>query len=182
MNDEKIIKGLKNRKRSSLEKAIEKYSAYVNVIVYNIIGNTMAKEDIEEAVSDVFISLWNNAEYINQESGSLKFYIGAIARNKARNKLRELRVCCQLDENSYSREGNPEDELDSREAGKMLYSLIMSLGEPENEIMIRYYYNSEKIREISKSMDINISTVKTKLKRSREKLKAILNERRNGDE
>ena len=45
MNDEKIIKGLKNRKRSSLEKAIEKYSAYVNVVVYNIIGGKMSKED-----------------------------------------------------------------------------------------------------------------------------------------
>ena len=55
MNDEKIIKGIKNRKRSSLEKAIEKYSAYVNVVVYNIIGGKMSKEDIEEAVSDVFI-------------------------------------------------------------------------------------------------------------------------------
>ena len=42
MNDEKIIKGLKNRKRSSLEKAIEKYSAYVNVVVYNIIGGKMS--------------------------------------------------------------------------------------------------------------------------------------------
>lgn len=112
MNDEKIIKGLKNRKRSSLEKAIEKYSAYVNVVVYNIIGGKMSKEDIEEAVSDVFISLWNNAEYINGESDSLKAYIGAIARNKAKNKMRELKECCELDKNSYSDDGNPEKELD----------------------------------------------------------------------
>ena len=34
MNDEKIIKGLKNRKRSSLEKAIEKYSAYVLSLIH----------------------------------------------------------------------------------------------------------------------------------------------------
>ena len=52
--------------------------------------------------------------------------------------------------------------------------------EPDNEIMIRYYYNGEKIREISKAMDINISTVKTKLKRSRERLKEMLHERRDG--
>ena len=180
MNDEKIIKGLKNRKRSSLEKAIEKYSAYVNVVVYNIIGGKMSKEDIEEAVSDVFISLWNNAEYINGESDSLKAYIGAIARNKAKNKMREIKECCELDKNSYSDEGNPEKELDRGETGRMLYGMIMELGEPNNEIMIRYYYNGEKIREISKAMDINISTVKTKLKRSRERLKEMLHERRDG--
>lgn len=47
----------------------------------------------------------------------------------------------------------------------MLYGMIMELGEPDNEIMIRYYYNGEKIREISKAMDINISTVKTKIEK-----------------
>lgn len=40
--------------------------------------------------------------------------------------------------------------------------------------MLRYYYNGEKIREISKAMDINASTIKTKLKRGREKLKNYL--------
>ena len=40
--------------------------------------------------------------------------------------------------------------------------------------MLRYYYNGEKIREISRTMDINTSTIKTKLKRSRERLKNYL--------
>ena len=91
--------------------------------------------------------------------------------------MRELKECCELDKNSYSDEGNPEKELDRGETGRMLYGMIMELGEPDNEIMIRYYYNGEKIREISKAMDINISTVKTKLKRSRERLKEMLHER-----
>ena len=43
--------------------------------------------------------------------------------------------------------------------------------------MLRYYYNNEKIREISQAMDINISTVKTKLKRGRERLKQLLSEK-----
>lgn len=62
MKDKDLIKGLKNKKRSALEKVIETYSAYVSVVVYNVIGLSATKEDMEEVISDVFISLWNNSE------------------------------------------------------------------------------------------------------------------------
>ena len=177
MNEEKILRGLKNQRRSSLEKAIAIYSPYVNVIVYNIIGGVMSKEDIEEAVADVFISLWNNAGYINEEKGSLRCYIGAIARNKAKNKLREISIHAEINESTASDCKSPENELVENEFGRTLYGHIISQGEPDSEIMLRYYYNNEKIREISQAMDINISTVKTKLKRGRERLKQLLSEK-----
>ena len=66
MKDKDLIKGLKNKKRSALEKVIETYSAYVSVVVYNVIGLSATKEDMEEVISDVFISLWNNSEYIRR--------------------------------------------------------------------------------------------------------------------
>ena len=97
MKDKDLIKGLKNKKRSALEKVIETYSAYVNVVVYNTIGNAMSKEDMEEVISDVFISLWNNSEYIRDE-GELRPYIGAVARNKSINKLRERKNTVELNE------------------------------------------------------------------------------------
>lgn len=81
MKDKDLIKGLKNKKRSALEKVIETYSAYVSVVVYNVIGLSCTKEDMEEVFPDVFISLWNNSEYI-REDGELRPYIGAVARNK----------------------------------------------------------------------------------------------------
>ena len=177
MNEEKILRGLKNQRRSSLEKAIAIYSPYVNVIVYNIIGGAMSKEDIEEAVADVFISLWNNAGYINEQKGSLRSYIGAIARNKAKNKLREISIHAEINDNTVSDCKSPENEVVENEFGRMLYECIMALGEPDSEIMLRYYYNNEKIREISQAMDINISTIKTKLKRGRQRLKQLLSEK-----
>ena len=109
MKDKDLIKGLKNKKRSALEKVIETYSAYVNVVVYNTIGNAMSKEDMEEVISDVFISLWNNSEYIRDE-GELRPYIGAVARNKSINKLRERKNSVELNEKTVSDRGDPETE------------------------------------------------------------------------
>ena len=49
----------------------------------------MAREDLQEVVNDTFYSLWVNAERIDLDKGSLRAYLAAIARNKAKNKLRE---------------------------------------------------------------------------------------------
>lgn len=175
MTDEKIIKGLKKRKRSSLEKAIAKYSAYVNVVVYNVIGAFMSREDIEEAAADTFIALWNSAEYL-KDDGNLRGYLGVTARNRAINKLREIKPHEKLENDVPCMEGSPENRYIKAEAGRRLYDAVMQLGEPDSEIMLRYYYNGEKVREISEAMDIGASTIKTKLKRGREKLKELLTE------
>lgn len=48
----------------------------------------------------------------------------------------------------------------------------MSLGEPDSEIFVRRYKFDEKIKDISKAMGLNISTVKTRLARE------VINNRR----
>ncbi|MFR5916159.1 MAG: sigma factor-like helix-turn-helix DNA-binding protein [Blautia wexlerae] len=45
---------------------------------------------------------------------------------------------------------------------------VMSLGEPDSEIFVRRYKFDEKIKDISKAMGLNISTVKTRLSRGKE--------------
>ena len=51
---------------------------------------------------------------------------------------------------------------------------VMSLGEPDSEIFVRRYKFDEKIKDISKAMGLNISTVKTRLSRGKRKLRKML--------
>lgn len=90
MNDHSAAKALRRGDQSALEYMIDKYSSYSAAIVYNIIGGQMPMQDVEEVVSDVFVSLWNNAE--KPEPGKMKGYIAVLSRNKAKNKLREARM------------------------------------------------------------------------------------------
>ena len=48
------------------------------------------------------------------------------------------------------------------------------LGEPDSEIFVRCYKFDEKIKDISKAMGLNISTVKTRLSRGKRKLRKML--------
>ena len=173
-NEKNLIINLKKKKYESLNKIIENYTPYVSVIVYNTIGNYVTKEDIEEVISDTFISLWKHSENISNDKGSLRTYLGTIAKNCAKNKLRNLMLYDELNENIVSDCETPESYAERTSNKYTLINYISSLGEPDSEIFIRYYFYEENILKISKIMKINISTVKTKLSRGRKKLKEMI--------
>ena len=50
------------------------------------------------------------------------------------------------------------------------------MGWPDREIFLRYYYYDQKISEIADEMDMNAETVKSRLRRGREKLKSLIEE------
>ena len=170
-NELKLLHNLKAKKKNSLEKAIKIYTPYASTVIYNTVGGAVSKEDIEEVIADTFILLWQNIDNIDETKGNIKSYIGAVARNAAKNKLRSIKHTEQLNESVISDAESLCDILQKKENKKLLINMIMNLGEPDSEIFIRYYYYNEKIRNISKIMNINISTVKSKLHRGKGKLK-----------
>ncbi|MCI8283657.1 MAG: sigma-70 family RNA polymerase sigma factor [Firmicutes bacterium] len=183
IDERKLLCNLKMRKRNSLEEAIKRYTPYVSVIIYNTIGRTASKEDMEEVISDTFLSFWQHIDDINEEKGGIRSYLGAIARNAAKNKLRGFIPSEELNENIASRSAEPQDYLEQNEEKQFLLDMITALGEPDSEIFLRYYYYDEKIKTISSAMGIPTSTVKTKLSRGKTKLKKlIIQNRRDGNE
>ena len=57
-----------------------------------------------------------------------------------------------------------------------LWRQVMSLGEPDSEIFVRYYEYGEKIKTIAAALNIKSSTVKSKLMRGKAKLKKRLSD------
>lgn len=182
IDEEKLLLDLKKRKRGSLEKAIDIYTAYVSVIAYNIIGDVMTKEDIEEVVSDVFVTLWRSCETLDNNKGNIRTYLSAVTRNCAKKKLKSLQTYSELNENIIALHSEPNEKIESHEEKSMLLELIRELGEPDNEIFIRHYWYDEKLSKISDVTGICQSTIKTKLRRGRIKLKDILLKRRYSNE
>ena len=163
----------KNKKQNSINEAVEVYTPYLSTVLYNTVGNRLPKEDIEEIVSDVFVMLWKNAEYIDLEKGTLRSYIAAAARNFALKRLNKRIEYTCLDDIEIADETSSAEEVSEKNS---VWDAVMSLGEPDNEIFVRYYKFGEKLRDISRATGINISTVKTKLSRGKKKLKRILSD------
>jgi len=164
------LRELRQGSQEALSWFIGKYSAYVATIVGNILRESMSPADVEEVTADVFFALWEQADKLS--CPSVKRYLGGIARNKAKNKLRELGCTLPLnDDLLLIDEISPEDAYARKELNATVRKAVAEMKEPEREILLRYYYFYQTIEEISAEMKINPSTVKTKLRRSRLLLK-----------
>lgn len=170
VDESKLLRQLQKRHKNSINQAIEAYTPYLSTVLYNMIGNGLPKEDIEEIVSDVFVMLWKNADYIDLSKGTLRSYIAATARNFALKRLNKRKDYTNLDDVEIPVE---DDFIVDNE--QICVGCVMRLGEPDNEIFVRFYRYDEKLKDISKATGLNISTIKTKLSRGKRKLKKILN-------
>lgn len=55
MEDNELLGLLKNSPQEGLAAVVKQYSAYVYKIAYTRLGRVCSREDIEEAVSDIFM-------------------------------------------------------------------------------------------------------------------------------
>lgn len=171
MTEAKAMKELKKDSEEALGWFIDRYTPYVTTIIHNVLGAYMDASDIEEVAADVFFALWENAEKVHSPKG----YLGTVARNMAKNKLRQLGDTVSLDENILVLEGiSPETALEEKELSRAVKGAVLDMGHPDREIFLRFYYYFQSLEEIATEMDMNLSTVKTRLRRGRARLKETL--------
>lgn len=176
MTEEKALRELQRGSQQALEWMIDTYNPYVSTIVYNMIGQKMTQADVEETVSDVFLALWNNAHKIRP--GMTRAYLGSIARNQAKKKLRKSGLTLELEDNILTLEGStPQQELEHREQRQIVQQAVLSMEHPDREIFLRHYYYGQTIPVICKQMHMTPSAIKSRLARGREKLKSSLMQR-----
>lgn len=180
MFDKGLVELLNKNPNKAMSNIIDQYSSLVYSIVYNKLHNYCSLEDIEEAVSDVFVTIYKQRESIDLSKGSLGAYISRIARNKAidifRKNYKPNEISIDSDdfvielEDVYSLENSVEMEY----LGNKLVKAIKDLGEPDCTIVYRRYYLSQSSKEISKSMNIPYDNVRQRLSRALKKLEKAL--------
>jgi RNA polymerase sigma-70 factor (ECF subfamily) len=181
MTDKVALRAIRNGDETALSSLIDRYAAYVGTVIYNIIGESMTREDIEESTSDVFLTLWMNAD--KPQSNKVKEWLGAVARNKAKNKLREIRGSLPLDEDYICEvPESPETTVTENEERQLVYQAVKNMKQPDREIFLRHYYGIQPIKQISMDMGMSESAIKVRLSRGREKLRNSLAERRQKNE
>ena len=173
IDEQYLIQQIKSGSQKALETVIDRYGSYVKAIASNIIKPPMTDADVEEVVSDVFLSLWSHPG--DPDRGSLKGYLAAITRNKARDRLRRFHIEIPL-ENDFL-EVPVEDscrQIELAQLKQAVKQMVDRLEEPDRTILLRYYYFYQKTDAIARDMGMNPATVRTKLARSRQKLKEWL--------
>ena len=145
-------------------------------IIRNIANGQLTPEDIEEVVTDVFVTLWRNADKL--ETDMLKPYIICIAKSRTKDRLRKQKAnLMSIEDIQAQAVENVFDECENSDLYKALQEEVCNIPEPDREILVRYYYYYQSVGKISEVMNINAGTVRSKLHRTRQKLKKALTDR-----
>ena len=177
MEIEKVALRLMNDDETALGEIIERFTPLVSTIVYNLAKGTLGTADIEEITSDTFVTLWYNRDKIIPVR--LKGYLCCIAKNKTKDKLKAAfrHPMIDIDEVDVEDELAVSETIENKMITELLRQTLDEIGEPDKEIIIRHYYYYQSSTEISEKMGMKNDTVKSRIRRAREKLKTILSER-----
>ncbi|MCD8107604.1 MAG: RNA polymerase sigma factor [Oscillospiraceae bacterium] len=179
MDDQRLVKRLRNGDEDVLSEIIFKYNRYVSTVIANQLRDFSNTAVIEELAADVFFELWQNRGKLT--SSHLKGWLGAVSRNKAKNYIRAQRLLTEsLDERigedleDFVQVSEEFLNLEKEEQARELRHALKKLKKHERETVIRYYFYNQTVTKISEETGTNIETVKSRLRRGRDSLKEIL--------
>lgn len=132
----------------------------------------------QEVVQDVFIKCYK----MHSTYPDIKYFRSWIYRitiNRCKDVLRSSLVKRVIvDSNIFksvsSQDATPEDKSIKKDEKELLTESILLLPIKYREVVLLFYYENLSIQEIGELLGINQNTIKTRLKRSREVLKNLL--------
>lgn len=160
-----------------MEEIMEDYTNYIYTIIRNF-PISLSKEDIEEVVLDVFLTLWKNQSKLDGNK-SMSAYISGITKNLIKYKYRQNKAMTNIEdyEEQLINFSNIEFVLMQNEREKIISNELEMIKQEDRKIFIEYYYAEKSIKEISKIFNMSESKVKSKLFRVRKRLNKVLNKR-----
>ncbi len=156
------------------DEIVVQYEKAVVQFAYTYVKDWSLAEDISQ---DVFIKIYKNLKRFEQRS-ELKTWIFSITANHCKDYLRSTKrktawwndIVHVFQKQSIE---SPESILIQDESNKSLGEDLLSLPIKYREILVLFYYEDLNTEEISKLLKVNASTVRTRLERGRNQLKAV---------
>ena len=174
MTDMELLELLRKDPDNGLKSVVLQYSAYVMKIAYIKLSGVCTAEDMEEAVSDIFLKFFNagvkSGFAFESVRGSLSLIAGRHCVDVFRSRVKS-ETDIPLDEviEFVADEGIIKDDTGTR-----LVMAVKSLGEPDSSIFMRKYFFGQKSKDIAADLGLKPNTVDKKISRGLKKLKEIL--------
>ena len=148
--------------------AAEVLDTYGNAILRCAYSYLHNMADAEEILQDTLLKLLTAAPNFESEAHK-KAWLLKVAANLSKNRIEynALRDCDELDDNLAA---------EGREDLSFVWEAVKQLPTQYREVIHLHYYEGYSTEEMAKILGRNPSTVRSDLRRGREKLKSLLKE------
>ncbi len=175
-----------------LKESDEKVLQYIYVSNYPrieqyVLGNSGTADDARDIYQEAFLAVWRNVQlgrFTPQNDTAISGYIYQVARNKWLDQLRAVKnkkTASLPDEISHQLADSP--PLDEAEAGYLetVKAEYDQLGDPCRELLNRFYFKKESMREIAEHFSWTEATTKNNKYRCLQRLRnRVINKKENG--
>ena len=127
-----------------------------------------SEEDVADVMQDTVLSAYEHIQELKNVS-YFKTWLTRILINHCKNLLRQQKRCVVSEQVADSESSKAVPESD-----REFYALVGELPEDYRMIFLLYYGEGFRTGEIAQILELNENTVKSRLKRGREKLRQVL--------
>ena len=201
--DAAIADGLRQREPAVLETVIARYSREIFYFIRMILNNVGSVQDVEECVSDLFVSVWQEYNAFDPARGSFRTWLTMRAKYLALDRRRQLvrRQMNTVELSSFDLEHDGSDAgveraewadrlraqehwmgesldvlLEKREERAQLYAALIRLPDLERQLVYLRYFGLKSTEDIAALTGLSKHAVDTRLWRARKHLKETLRE------
>ena len=179
MDDEALLALFWRRDPEALTQLQSRYGSYCRKIAGQILQSEL---DAQECENDAYLRVWDAIP--PQRPANLRLFLGAVVRNLAINRAVSAkaarrgggRVQLALDELAESLPGgsNPEQEVDAALLGEAMRRFLQGLSQEERVLFLRRYWRLDSTAQLPLGSGLSESGVRSRLCRTRKKLKKFL--------
>ncbi|MGB8954010.1 MAG: RNA polymerase sigma factor SigW [Tumebacillaceae bacterium] len=182
----RVVKRAQKGDRMAFAELVELYKDKLYNLAYRMMGNAQEAEDVAQ---EAFLRAYKNLDSYNAKH-KFSTWIYRIATNLCIDKMRKKKPDYSLDAavdgiegaDMYTRiassERTPEEEYVRAETQTEVQAAIESLPDNYRAAVVLKYMHDMSLQEIAEVLEVPVSTVKTRIHRGREALRASLSQNR----
>ena len=171
--DTDLMRLVRNRRKEAFEILVRRHQRSV----VNFFRRLGVYNNAEDLAQETFLRLYRSRKKY-KPTARFTTYLYTIARNVRIDMLRKLKRANEFNEKLKEEQTVYEQEhLDRREPEIDANELLMSLSEEMRSVVVLNIYQGLDYREIGRTLDIPVGTVKSRMFNAMQKMRSLINEK-----
>ncbi|HMO35736.1 MAG TPA: sigma-70 family RNA polymerase sigma factor [Gemmatales bacterium] len=169
-----VLQRIARGDKSAVQECLARYGGLVWSLARRFLGNPTEAED---AVQDIFVELWKNADRYNPMLSSEPTYITMVARRRLidrRRKIVRRPELVHLPEGVASKQTPGTQRVDLVDEASKAAAALQELRPEQQRVLRMSVYQGLTHEEISQNTGLPLGTVKTHARRGLIKLREVL--------
>ncbi len=171
MNDMELIQRILAGDLESFRLLVRRYEGPVFCLVRNLVRDLQESEDLAQ---EIFLAAYRNLAVYDPRRASFSTWLYTIARNKCWHALQKKRPLMLAELPEQTDDSTPDASAVQEELFQRLDAALDELPLEQRTAFVLAEIQGLSLEEISRIEGVKVGTIKSRLSRGREKLRALL--------